>query len=104
MWDGILAGVAVSTLTGGMALGVLHWSYDRGNQVFMVAFMGGMLVRLVLVIALSALILSFTAVDKVSYIASLLVVYLLFLGLEIYYALIKNAVKADTREKAENEK
>lgn len=95
MWDGVLAGSAVATLTGGLALVALRWSYNRGNQVFMVAFMGGMIVRLVIVAALSALVLSFTAIDPISYVVSLIVVYLLFLGLEIFYALLKNAEKAD---------
>jgi len=95
MWDGVLAGSAVATLTGGLALVALHWSYNRGNQAFMVVFMGGMIVRLVAVAALSALVLSFTSIHPMSYVVSLIVVYLLFLGLEIFYALLKNAEKAD---------
>ncbi len=97
MWDGVLAGSAVATLTGGLALVALRWSYGRGNQAFMVAFLAGMLVRLVLVAVLSALVLSFTKIHKTSYIVSLIVVYLLFLGLEIFYALVKNAERADER-------
>ena len=95
MWDGVLAGSAVATLTGGLALVALRWSYNRGNQAFMVAFLGGMVVRLVAGAALSVLVLSFTAINPVSYAVSLIVVYLLFLGLEIFYALLKKAEKAD---------
>ena len=95
MWDGILAGSAVSACLGILGLGALHWAYDKGNQLFMLAFMGGMVGRLVLAVAISALVLSFTSVHRTGYIVSMLVVYLLFLGCEIFYALSKNAAKSD---------
>ena len=106
MWDGILAGAGVATITGGTALVALHWAYDKGNQTFFVVFLGGMTLRLIFVVALSALVISFTEVHRNSFIVSLLVVYLLFLGLEIYYALIKNAANADaeSREKGQKSK
>ncbi len=94
MWDGILAGAAVSGCLGLLSLGALHWAYDKGNQLFMLAFMGGMVVRLLLTVAISALILSFTSVQRTEYVVAMLVVYLLFLFCEVFYALSKNTAKA----------
>lgn len=101
-WDGIAIGVAVGALTGCLALLALRWSDGKGHQVFMTAFMGGMLIRLLLIAAASAYVLSFTDTHAPSYIVAMLGAYLLFLGIEIYYALAKNAQRkrADVEEAA----
>ncbi len=90
-WEGVALGAAVGSLTGCLALWALRWSDGKGHQVFMTAFMGGMLIRLLLIAAASAYVLSFTDTHAPSYIVAMLGAYLLFLGIEIYYALAKNA-------------
>lgn len=90
-WDGTILGLLVGASTGCLALLALRWSHDKGNQAFLMAFMGGMVIRLLLVAVASVVILSFTDTHVQSYIVSMLVTYLVFLGLEIYYALAKNA-------------
>lgn len=90
-WDGIVLGVLVGAVTGCLALLALRWSHDKGNEAFLMAFMGGMVIRLLLVAVASVIILSFTDTHVQSYIVSMLVTYLVFLGLEIFYALAKNA-------------
>ncbi len=90
-WDGIGLGIAVGALTGCLALLALRWSEGKGHQAFMMAFMGGMLIRLLLVAVASVVVLSFTDTHAPSYIIAMLCTYLLFLGIEIYYALSKNA-------------
>ncbi len=99
-WDGIALGVAVGALTGCLALLALRWSDGKGHQVFMTAFMGGMLVRLLLIAAASAYVLSFTDTHAASYIVAMLGTYLLFLGLEVYYALAKNAQRKQSGAEA----
>ena len=89
--DGIILGLLVGASTGCIALFALRWAHDKGNQAFLMAFMGGMVIRLLLVAVASVVILSFTDTHVQSYIVSMLITYLVFLGLEIYYALAKNA-------------
>ncbi len=57
------------------------------------AFMGGMVVRLLTVALASFVILSSTDTNPQSYVISMLIAYLFFLGLEIYYAIAKNALQ-----------
>ena len=91
--DGIIFGLSVGASTGCIALLVLRWSYAKGNQAFMMAFMGGMVVRLLTVALASFVILSSTDTHPQSYVISMLIAYLFFLGLEIYYAIAKNALQ-----------
>ncbi len=90
--DGMILGLLVGSSTGCIALLALRWAYAKGNQEFMMAFMGGMVVRLLIVAVASFVILSSTDTHLQSYIVSMLVTYLFFLGLEVYYAIAKNAL------------
>ena len=90
--DGMILGLLVGSSTGCIALLALRWAYAKGNQAFMMAFMGGMVVRLLIVAVASFVILSSTDTHPQSYVVSMLVTYLFFLGLEVYYAIAKNAL------------
>ncbi len=92
-FDGIILGLLVGACTGCIALFALRWAHDKGNQAFMMVFMGGMVVRLLIVAVASFVILSSTDTHPQSYIVSMLVTYLVFLGIEIYYAIAKNALQ-----------
>ena len=89
--DSMILGLLVGASTGCIALLALRWAYAKGNQTFMMAFMGGIVVRLLIVAVASFVILSSTDTHPHSYIISMLVAYLFFLGLEVYYAIVKNA-------------
>ena len=91
--DGIILGLLVGAITGCIALLALRWAYAKGSQAFMMAFMGGMVVRLLIVAVASFVILSSTDTHPQSYVVSMLVAYLFFLGLEIYYAIAKNSLQ-----------
>ena len=91
--DGMILGLLVGSSTGCIALLALRWAYAKGNQAFMMAFMGGMVVRLLIVAVASFVILSSTDTHPQSYVVSMLVAYLFFLGLEIYYAIAKNSLQ-----------
>ena len=56
-WDSIVAGLGVAGINGALALGVIRWGWGKGMQVFMIAFFGGMIARLIAVVVLSVLVL-----------------------------------------------
>jgi Ca2+/Na+ antiporter len=89
-WEGIIAGLAVAGLNGALALAAVRWGLAKGMQVFLVACIGGMALRLLLVAVLSVLVIKLTSVHVASYTISLIVTYLLFLLLEMLYVLKKN--------------
>ena len=89
-WEGIIAGLAVAGRNGALALAAVRWGLAKGMQVFLVAFIGGMALRLLLVAVLSVLVIKLTSVHVASYTISLIVTYLLFLLLEMLYVLKKN--------------
>ena len=86
-WDSVVAGLAVAGFNGALALAAIRWGWSKGMQVFVIAFFGGMLVRLLAVAVLSALALKWAEVDAASYFAALVAAYLLFLVFEVLYAL-----------------
>ena len=89
-WEGVIAGLAVAGLNGALALAAVRWGLDKGMQVFLTAFIGGMALRMMLVAVLSVLVLKLTSVHVASYAISLVVAYLAFLLLEILYVLKRN--------------
>lgn len=89
MWEGLIAGMAVAGLNGLVAWLILRWAFDKSMMSFMKGVMGGMVGRLFLVGIASFLVLKFTAVDRVAYVAGLMAVYLFFLVVEIVFILRK---------------
>ena len=87
MWEAVLWGAGVAVLNGVGTLLLVRWSLDKDNAVFMMVVMGGMFARLFLIGGASILVLKFAGVDVVWYLASLAVLFLLFLGLEIVMVL-----------------
>ncbi len=86
-WDSIVAGLVVAGFNGALALAAIHWGWNKGMQVFMIAFFGGMIARLIAVAGLSALALKWLGVHAVSYFIALVAAYLLLLVFEILYVL-----------------
>ena len=48
-WDSIVAGLVVAGFNGALALAAIRWGWNKGMQVFMIAFFGGMIARLIAV-------------------------------------------------------
>lgn len=86
-WDSIVAGLVVAGFNGALALAVIHWGWNKGMQVFMITFLGGIAARLIAVVVLSVLALKWLGVHAASYFTALVVAYLLFLAFEIFYIL-----------------
>ena len=91
-WEGVIAGLIVAGINGAVALAAVRWGLHQGMQTFMIAFFGGMTLRLMLVAVASIIVLKLTAVHPASYIVALVVAYLFFLLLEVLYVL-KNKTK-----------
>ena len=90
-WDGVIAGLAVAGINGAIALAAVRWGLQQGMKVFMIAFFGGMTLRLMLVAVASILLLKLTAVHPASYIVALVFAYLFFLLLDVLYVLKNKA-------------
>ncbi|MEE2871456.1 MAG: hypothetical protein VX893_00910 [Candidatus Latescibacterota bacterium] len=95
-WEGVIAGLTVAGLNGALALAAVRWALDKGMQVFLTAFIGGMALRMMLVAILSVLVIKLTAVHVASYTISLVVAYLAFLFIEVLYVLKKNKAEKTT--------
>ena len=98
-WDGVIAGLIVAGINGAIALAAVHWGLRKGMQVFMIAFFGGMTLRLMLVAVASVVVLKLTTVHPASYIVALVVSYLLFLLLEVLYVLKNKTEKLSPESK-----
>ena len=86
-WDSIAAGLVVAGINGAFALAAIRWGWGKGMQTFMIAFFGGMIVRLIAVVVLSVLALKWAEFHPASYVTALVAAYLLFLVFEILYVL-----------------
>ena len=64
-------GAAVGCLNGLGAWCTIRWTIDREFRIFMIFFMGGMVVRLLLVGAGTFLILYYTSVHRFAYVGGL---------------------------------
>ena len=71
--EGAAAGAAIGCLNGLGAWWTIRWTFDRDSRTFMIVFMGGMFLRLLLVGAGSFLILYFSELDKFAYVGGLVV-------------------------------
>lgn len=86
-WDSIAAGLVVAGINGAFAIAAIRWGWDKGMQVFMIAFFGGMIARLIAVVILSVLALKWAEFHAASYVTALVAAYLVFLVFEIFYVL-----------------
>lgn len=91
MWEGVIAGVAVAGANGLAAWLLIRWAFDRDNQIFVLAVLGGMGVRLALVGAISVGVFKFTQLHAGAYLGGLIVAFLIFQVLEIALLLHRRA-------------
>ncbi len=91
MWEAVIAGVAVATVNGLAAWLLIRWAFERDNQLFVLAVLGGMGVRLALVGAVSVGVFKFTQLPAGAYLGGLIVAVLVFQVLEIAWLLRRRA-------------
>ncbi len=91
MWEGVIAGVAVAAANGLAAWLLIRWAFERDNQIFVLAVLGGMGVRLALVVAVSVGVFTFTRLPAGAYLGGLIVAFLVFQVLEIALLLRRRA-------------
>lgn len=91
MWQAVMAGVAVAALNGLAAWMLIRWAFDRDNQLFVLAVLGGMGVRMALVVAISVGVFKFTELPAGAYLGGLTVAFLVFQVLEIAWLLRRRA-------------
>lgn len=97
MWISIFAGAAVAALNGLMAWWLVAWSLSKDSSTFMVAILGGMGARLVLVIVVSVALLKFTSVRPMFYLGALIVIFFLVQALEIVFLLKRSRQEREGR-------
>jgi hypothetical protein len=93
MWEGVIAGVAVAAANGLAAWILINWAFEKDNQVFVLAVLGGTGVRLALVGAVSVGVFKFTQLSAGAYLGGLVVSFLVFQVLEIALLLRRRAGK-----------
>lgn len=91
MWEGLIAGVAVAGANGLAAWLLIRWAFEKDNQVFVLAVLGGMGVRLALVVAISVGVFKFTQLPAGAYLGGLIAAFLVFQVLEIALLLRRRA-------------
>ena len=100
MWTSMLAGVAVAALNGLLAWWLAAWSFSKDSSTFMMAVLGGMGARLVLVTAISVILFKFTNVQPVFYLAALMTIFFAVQALEIVFFLKKLRREREKRSQA----
>jgi hypothetical protein len=87
MWESLLVGATVAALNGLVAWWLAARFFFKGSKTFMIALIGGMGARLVLVLGVSVALLKFTSIRPLFYLAALIVVFFAIQVLESVYLL-----------------
>jgi hypothetical protein len=109
MWEGILLGAGVAGLNGALLWIFLRRALASQGQTFALAVLGGMGVRLLLVLALSAAVIKLTQANLVAYLSSLLLCYFALQIVEIAVVLRRRnqerrAAMGENRDEKSREK
>jgi hypothetical protein len=91
MGEGLLAGVAVAGANGLAAWLLICWAFEKDNQTFVLAVLGGMGVRFARVGANSVGVFKFTQLHAGAYLGGLIAAFILFQVLEIALLLRRRA-------------
>ena len=90
MWEGISYGCLVGGGTGATPLLFLRWGLNKSFQIMLSVFMCGMLLRLIVIALVTSFILTQTSIPREPYVGSMIISYLVFLGIEIVFILRQN--------------
>ncbi len=99
MWEGLMTGVAVAGINGLAAWLLIRWAFEKNNQVFILAVLGGMGVRLALVAAISVGVFKFTQLPAGAYLGGLISAFFICQIMEIVLLLRRRA--GEGRDKTE---
>ncbi|MFA6467746.1 MAG: hypothetical protein WCW35_02540 [Bacteroidota bacterium] len=83
--EGIAAGVVLSVVNALLGYGVIQFSLNRSYTIFMQIVLGGIVVRLFVMVGLLLAAVALFKFHAVSLIGSLFVMYMVFLTLEVLY-------------------
>ncbi len=80
----VVIGMSIGYVNSLLGYALLSWGYQKDNKDFMLSVFGGMIFRFLLIFAILFILIVASKVEKVPLIASLVVVYFSFFGLEIF--------------------
>jgi len=80
----VVVGMTIGYVNSLLGYALLSWGYQKNNKDFMLSVFGGMIFRFLLIFAILFILIAASKVEKIPLIASLVVVYFSFLGLEIF--------------------
>jgi len=80
----VVVGMTIGYVNSLLGYAMLSWGYQKNSKDFMLSVFGGMIFRFLLIFAILFILIAASKVEKVPLIASLVVVYFSFLGLEIF--------------------
>ena len=89
-WEGLACGVGLALVNGIIAWASIQWTWSRRTQLFIKVFLGGMVLRLIIVVAASAILLTLTPIDPGYFVAGLAATYILVQILEVVAVLRRN--------------
>ncbi|MEW6751745.1 MAG: hypothetical protein AB1505_12330 [Candidatus Latescibacterota bacterium] len=89
MQAGVALGLGVALLSAGMAWLALQWALRRAGARFVPVFLGGLVVRVLLVGTAALVVLRYTAVHRAAFAASLVGGYLVGLVAEVVHAQVR---------------
>ena len=83
MWESVMAGIAIAAVNGAAAMATIQWSWHRDPNFFVKVFLGGIVLRLLLVGVAVALVLKFTQLARAPFVAALIVTFIGFQVAEV---------------------
>ncbi len=99
MWKGIGCGIAVAALNMASAWWIINWGFARESQVFTKVFLGSMIIRLLLVGAVSVALFKLTDIHHGYYAGGLIAGVVIFQILEVVLVLAKMREREPRRDK-----
>ena len=82
-WAGLACGVGLALVNGLIVWWSIQWTWNRRPELFVKVFLGGMALRLVLVVVASAVLLMVTPIHPGYFVAGLATTYILIQIIEI---------------------
>lgn len=82
-------GGLLNVLNTAASLKAFDYSVEKGGKIFILFTLGGMLFRIMLILAAILILLKFLNIDKYGFIFTFSVLYILFLAVEVNYFRLK---------------
>lgn len=70
-----------------------NYSMNRSNKIFLIFNVGGMILRMFLLLAIILILLKFLNIDKYGFIFNFFILYIVFLAIEVNYFRLKISQK-----------